>query len=111
MDLGLLQAHARLPLDTLNLTGGCRRRACRGRVTERVRARVLSWVVHVVIVGGLVADAVLVWVGMGVADDVPRRAEAHEAENEVGMGARDGADGRARGHSDIGGGIGWVRDG
>ena len=47
--------------------------------------------VRVAIVGGLVADAVLVWVGMGVADDVPRRAEAHEAENEVGMGARDGA--------------------
>ena len=53
--------------------------------------------VRVVIVGGLVADAVLVWVGMGVADDVPRRAEAHEAESEVGMGARDGADGHARG--------------
>ena len=35
--------------------------------------------VHVVIVGGLVADAVLVWVGMGVADDVPRRAEAHRS--------------------------------
>jgi hypothetical protein len=34
---------ARPPVDTLNLTGGCRRRACRGRVTERVRARVLSW--------------------------------------------------------------------
>ena len=67
--------------------------------------------VRVVIVGGLVADAVLVWVGMGVADDVPRRAEAHEAESEVGMGARDGADGHARVASDIGGGIGWVRDG
>jgi hypothetical protein len=39
-------------------------------------------VVRVVIVGGLVADAVLVWVGMGVAADVPRRAEAHEAESE-----------------------------
>ena len=43
-------------------------------------------VVRVVIVGGLVADAVLVWVGMGVADDVPRRAEAHKAESEVRMG-------------------------
>ena len=64
--------------------------------------------VRVVIVGGLVADAVLVWVGMGVADDVPRRAEAHEAESEVGMGARDGADGHAHVASDIGGGIGWV---
>ena len=49
--------------------------------------------VRVVIVGGLVADAVLVWVGKGVADDVPRRAEAHEAESEVGMWARDGANG------------------
>jgi hypothetical protein len=58
-------------------------------------------VVRVAIVGGLVADAVLVWVGMGVADDVPRRAEAHEAENEVGMGARDGADGHARVATDI----------
>ena len=42
-------------------------------------------VVRMVIVGGLVADAVLVLVGMGVADDVPRRAEAHEAGSEVGM--------------------------
>jgi hypothetical protein len=67
---------------------------CLGRargVCDGTGACACTVVVRVVSVGGLVADAVLVWVGMGVADDVPRRAEAHEAENEVGMGARDGA--------------------
>ena len=68
-------------------------------------------VVRVVILGGLVADAVLVWVGTGVADDVPRRAEVHEAENQVGMWAGNGADGHARVACDLSGGIGWVWDG
>ena len=77
-------------------------------VTERVRARVLSWSLWVV---WWPMQCSFVWVEMGVADDVPRRAEEHEADSEVGMGARDGADGHARVASDIGGGIGWVRDG
>ena len=88
---------------TMGDEGGASLQACDG--TDGSACAV---VVRVVILGGLVADAVLVWVGTGVADDVPRWAEAHEAENEVDNGAHNGADGHARMARDLGEGIGWV---
>ena len=48
---------------------------------------------------------------IGVADDALRRAETHEAENEVSVWAPDGADGHARVASHFSGGIGCIRDG
>ena len=58
--------------------------------------------VRMVIGGSLVAEAVLVWVGTGLADDALRRAEVHETAIEVMMWVRKGAEGHTRVASDDG---------
>ena len=74
-------------------------------------ASVGAVVVRVAIVCGPVAHAVVGRARSVLADHVLRSAEAHEAADQLGMYAPDGAHGHARVASDVGGGSGWVWDG
>ena len=64
-----------------------------------------------VVVCGPVPETVLGWCRSGVADDAAEAAAALEAEDEVGIWSRNGADGQAWVASDAGGCIGCVWDG
>ena len=71
-------------------------------------ASVGAVVVHVVIVGGPVADAVLGWGRIGLCVNLMLWPEAHVAANEVSLWARYAVNEHGRLAYDLSGGIGCV---